>query len=100
MAHTMAQPIKLRSTSGLLVAPVSPNGYVEITGLAGVETVGSSTVAVVLRQGSSTGTVLCSLSLAASGSDTKSFNHAIKCSVQIYVQIIGSGTLDGSVHIL
>lgn len=100
MAHSAAQPIQLRTTSGLLASPVAPNGYVEIVGLAGTETGGSATVAIVLRQGSSTGIVLASISLAASGSDTKSFNHPIKCNKQIYVQVIGTGVIDGSVHVL
>lgn len=99
MGSKMAQPVKLPTSSGLF-GPVSPNGYVEIVGLAGIETGGSAAVAVVLRQGSASGIVIAALNLGISGVDTKSFNHPIKCNKQIYAQVIGAGVVDGSVHIV
>lgn len=100
MSHHTSQAIPLRTTSGLLANPVATNAYIEITGMAGVETGGAAVVAIVLRQASSTGLVLCSMSLGVSGTDTRTFNHPVKCRTQIYVQIIGTGVVDGTVHIL
>jgi hypothetical protein len=66
----------------------------------GIETGGSATTEVVIRQGLSSGNILATLSLAASGTDSKSFNHPVRCNGQMYAVVSGSGVLAGSAHIL
>lgn len=102
MAARIAQAYPLPASSGAFGPNPSttPGGFVDIAGLVGLETGGSSTVQVVIRQATSTGKVLATLSLAAAGADTKTFNHPVRCNGQMYAVITGSGTLAGSAHIL
>lgn len=103
MGDPVAQAVPLPASSGLF----GPNpgsgatgGFVDISGLVGIETGGSAAVQVVVRQGSATGKILATMSLTASGNDTKSFAHAVRCNGQMYAVITGSGVLAGSAHIL
>jgi hypothetical protein len=92
-----ATPVPLPAASGLF-GPVSTTGYVTITGIAAVETGGSAVVAVVIREGSVSGTVVVAISLAASGAVTEHV-EPVKCNKQMYCQLIGSGVPAGSVHV-
>lgn len=92
-----AQPIKIPAASGLF-GPTAPNGYVVLTGITGVETGGAAVIAVVIREGGATGTVVAAFHLPLSGADTVHF-EPVKCAGQMYCQLIGAGVIDGSVHV-
>lgn len=92
-----SKPIKLPAASGLF-GPASPNGFVTITGITGVETGGSAAVAVVIREGSATGTIVVAINLAISGA-TVQHVEPVECNVQMYCQYIGTGVAAGSVHV-
>jgi hypothetical protein len=96
----VARPIPLPASSGLFGPTPGTTGFVDLTAVAGTETGGSSTVQVVIRQGSSSGPVLLALSLAAGGADAKTLNHPIRSNGQLYAVISGSGTLAGTAHVL
>ena len=96
----VAKPIPLPASSGAFGPNPTSSGYVDIVGVAGVETGGSSSVEVVIRQGSSTGTVLLALSLGSGGADGKFPSHPIRSNGQLYAVVSGSGTLAGSAHVL
>lgn len=92
-----SQAIPLPAASGLF-GPSVPGGYVTITGITGVETGGAAVVAVVIREGGSTGKVIVAKSFAISGAGV---DHCepVKCAGQMYCQLIGSGVVAGSVHV-
>jgi hypothetical protein len=96
---TIAKPIKLPTASGNVVG-LSTTGYVSISGIAGIET-GGFPVTAVIRSGGSTGPVVTTVNCAASGAATGTgFAHPVQCTAPLYCQIIGTGVLDGAVHVL
>lgn len=99
-----SHPLKLPTTSGNVGdgLPTSTTDFIDVTGLAGVETGGSNSVSVVLRSGGSTGPVVATLvcSSGSVGSSPTPINHAVRCNAPLYAEILGSGTIDGAVQIL
>jgi hypothetical protein len=100
MGDPIARPIPLPTSSGLFGPDPGTTGFVDLSGLGGVETGGSAGVTVVIRQGSATGTFLCSIVLTTSGTDTKSLAHAVRSNGRLYAVVTGSGVIAGSAHIL
>lgn len=100
MAERITQPIPLPTSSGLFGPNPGTSGYIDLSGMTLVETVGSSTVQIVIRRGSATGTPLLAISLAAGGADSKTLNHPIRSNAQLYAVVSGSGTPAGCAHIV
>ena len=99
-----ARPLKLPTSSGNVTdgLPTAGIDFITITAIAGVETGGTNTVTAVLRSGGATGPVIASVTCAAgaAGTGATPINHPVKANAPLYCEIIGSGTLDGSVHVL
>jgi hypothetical protein len=104
MSSTISRPIKLPTASGNVGGglPTDTAHVVEISAIAAVETGGTNPVTAVLRQGGATGVVVATISCATSSAGTQPTPINIPVAVQtpVYCQIVGSGTIDGSVHII
>lgn len=107
MGDPVARPIALPATAGAsgLFGPDpgsgATGGFVDVSGIAGVETGGSNGVTCIVREGSATGRVLAAIVCTAGGAGVPtSFSHAVRSNGRLYAVVTGTGTLAGSVHVL
>lgn len=99
MGHGGTRAIPIPTSSGI-VGPGAVGDYSHLLGYAGEESGGSSSVKVVLREGSSTGNVIGVLSLAAGAADAKWYGpQGVRAIGEIYAVVSGSGTIAGSIFL-
>jgi hypothetical protein len=101
VAREAARIIKLPTTSGNVGGGLATNGdQIYVSGLSGLET-GGFAVTVALRAGGSAGPLLGGLVLAANGLSQTVWNHPLLVNSPLYFQVVsGTGTIDGTVHVL
>lgn len=98
-----AVPFALPTTSGAVtLTGLSSTHQVLVMGASGAETGGSAAVTAIIRTTGSTGKVLCTLGCDAGGADHdwKGPMPVRATSGKLYCQIVGTGTLAGSVFVL
>jgi hypothetical protein len=91
--------IQAASTSGVLVNVDDNVGHVGFRGFSLSENATTAAAARVrLRQGTSTGDIVCTVRLAASGSSTVSHNEAVYVNGDLYYEL-ASGTVEGCIYV-
>ena len=102
VARTVPLPVNAAASGLFGPDPGSgaTGGFVDVSGIAGVETGGSNAVTCVVREGSATGKVLAVIVCTSGGANASSFSHAVRSNGRLYGVVTGTGTLAGSVHVL
>jgi hypothetical protein len=99
VSESAAFPVPANVAASGQVGPLTPTGYVTVSGVSVAETAGTAT-RVELRDGASaTGNVVASFQLAAYASTPLGDLPNVRVPGGLYVKVVGAGTLIGSVYV-
>jgi hypothetical protein len=94
-ANVQSKPV---TTSAIVVNVDDVNGNVTYCGFSLRENAGTPAAAVVrIREGGATGTILDTISFAASGSWRECYDDGLACNGDLYFELV-SGSVEGSVR--
>jgi hypothetical protein len=87
-------------TTSAAVGPANTTGYVYIHGITLIETGGSNSITVKIRDGGAVGgNIVAAFTLAAATGLSNGILPRIKVSNQCYVQVTGSGAAQGVLYV-